>query len=130
MASVVRGKSRPSHLRSINLAAALHDGAHVHVPRFGEVLPTPTPYGLSADGWIDINLADPTLLETLPGIGPTIAQRIIEYREMNVNDPFESIEQLLGVQGNCPAEYDEIKDLVTIGEPLAFLGQQESEGDS
>lgn len=88
----------------------LNDGARVHVPRFGEVLPTP--YGISAEGKIDINLANAALLETLPGIGPAIGGRIIEYREMN--GPFEMIEQLLDVQGIGPAKFSGIKDLVTV----------------
>jgi competence protein ComEA len=107
------GPTADADLERINLARILTDGAHVHVPRAGEVLPTPTPYGLSADGRVDINLADAALLETLPGIGPAIAGRIIEYREMN--GPFEMIEQLLDVQGIGPSTFDEIKDLVTVG---------------
>ena len=74
----------------------------------------PGDYGLSADGRIDINLADAALLETLPGIGPAIAQRVIEYREMN--GPFETIERLLEVQGIGPVKYDGIQDLVTVSE--------------
>ena len=42
----------------------------------------PHPYGLSADGRIGVNLADATLLQTLPKVGPTTAQRIIEYRKI------------------------------------------------
>ncbi len=76
---------------------ALHDGAHIHVPRLGEVLPTPTPYGLGADGRIDINLADAALLEILPGIGPAIAQPVIEHREMK--GLFETIEHFRQAMG-------------------------------
>jgi competence protein ComEA len=101
-------------LERINLAAALHDGDNVHVPRVGEVLPKATPYGLRTDGKIDINLADAALLETLPGIGPAIAGRIINYREMN--GPFKMTEQLLNVQGIGPAKFDGIEDLVAVGD--------------
>jgi competence protein ComEA len=106
------GPTADADLERINLARELRDGDQIHVPHFGEVLPTPTPYGLSVDGRIDINLADAALLETLPGIGPALAQRIIEYREMN--GPFETIERLLDVQGIGPAKFDGIKDLVAV----------------
>lgn len=109
------GPTAEADLERINLAAPLRDGDHVHVPRFGEVLPTPTPYGLNSDGRIDINLADAALLETLPGIGPVIAQRIIAHRAMN--GPFEMIEHIQEVRGIGPATFDGIKDLITAGEP-------------
>jgi competence protein ComEA len=109
------GPTADADLERINLAQILRDGQHIHVPRVGEVLPTPTPYGLSAGGRIDINLADAALLETLPGIGPTIAQRIIEYREMN--GPFETAEQIQDVKGIGPTIFERIKDQITVGEP-------------
>jgi competence protein ComEA len=114
MASVIRGESRPSHLHNINLALILHNGEHIHVPRCGEVLPTPTPYGVSADGRIDMNLAGAALLETLPGVRPAIAEGIIEYREMY--GPFEMIEQLPKVKGIGPGEFEKIIDLVAVSE--------------
>jgi competence protein ComEA len=109
------GPTADADLERINLALELHDGDRVHMPRVGEVLPMPTPYGISAEGKIDINLADTALLETLPGIGPAIAQRIIEYREMN--GPFETIEGLLDVEGIGPVKFDGIKDLLTVAQP-------------
>ena len=114
-ASGVKGMRRPSYKEGFNLAREIRNGDRIHVPRFEEVLPTPTPYGLSADGRIDINLADAVLLETLPGIGPALAQRIIEYREMN--GPFETVDEIQEVSGIGPAKYDGIKELITAGEP-------------
>jgi competence protein ComEA len=105
------GPTSDADLERINLARELHDAEHVHVPRFDEVLPTPTPYGLNRDGKIDINVSDAALLETLPGIGPTIAQRIIEYREMN--GPFGTIEDIQEVQGIGPGTFEGMKDLIT-----------------
>jgi competence protein ComEA len=69
---------------------------------------------VSADGKIDINLADAALLETLPGVGPTIAQRIVEYREMN--DPFATAEELPEINGIGPGKFEGIRDLITAGE--------------
>jgi competence protein ComEA len=106
------GPTADADLERINLATALRNGDHVHVPRFGEVLPTATPYGISADGRIDINLADAALLETLPGIGPAIAQRIIQYREMNGR--FETPEGIQEVQGIGPVTFEAIKELITV----------------
>ena len=106
------GPTADADLARINLARELRDGDQIHVPRFGEVLPTPTPYGVSADGRIDINLADAALLETLPGIGPVIAQRIVEYREMN--GPFEAVDEIKDVNGIGLTIFEKIEDLITV----------------
>ena len=114
MASGVKGMRRPSYMEGFNLARELRDGDHVHVPRFGEELPTPTPYGLSADRRIDINLADAALLETLPGIGPVIAQRVVEYREMNGR--FETVEGIQEVSGIGATTFERVEGLITVDE--------------
>jgi competence protein ComEA len=108
------GPTADADLERINLALILHDGERIHVPSAGEVIPTSTPYGLMANGRIDINRAGAALLETLPGIGPTIAQRIVEYREMN--GPFETIEGIQHVQGIGPAKLEGISGLISVGE--------------
>lgn len=61
---------------------------------------------------ISINGAEPWLLEALPGIGPTLAQRIVDYR--NQNGPFERIEELKRVEGIGEAKYEGLKDLITV----------------
>jgi competence protein ComEA len=108
------GPTDDADLERINLARELRDGDRVYVPHVGEIIPTPTPYGLSADGKIDINLADAALLETLPGIGPTIAQRIVEYREMN--GPFGAIEEIQKVSGVGPAKFEGIRASIAVDE--------------
>jgi len=61
---------------------------------------------------ISINRADAWLLEALPGIGPALAEDIIQYRE--ANGPFESIEELMRVPGIGQAKFDGLKDLITV----------------
>jgi competence protein ComEA len=108
------GSTPDADLERINLALILLDGERIHVPSLGEIIPTPTPYGIMADGRIDINRAGAALLETLPGIGPTIAQRIVTYREMN--GLLETIEAIQDVQGIGPAKFEGIRDLIGVGE--------------
>jgi competence protein ComEA len=62
---------------------------------------------------LDINTASTTELEELPGIGPTTAQKIVEYREQN--GPFISIEDIINVSGIGPGTFERIKDLITVG---------------
>ena len=50
-------------------------------------------------------------LQTLPGIGPAIAQRIIEYRKSNT---FQSLEQIQNVKGIGPAMFNKIKDKICL----------------
>ena len=63
---------------------------------------------------IDINRAEPWLLETLPGIGEVLAQRIVDYR--NENGPFKRIEDLLKVSGIGPATFEKIRDYITVSD--------------
>jgi competence protein ComEA len=61
---------------------------------------------------ISINRADAWLLDALPGIGPTSAQKIIDYRE--ANGPFISVYELLLVSGIGQSTFDDMKDLITV----------------
>jgi len=63
---------------------------------------------------IDINRAEPWLLEALPGIGETRAQAIADYR--SENGPFKRIEDLLQVEGIGPATFEKIKDYITVSD--------------
>ncbi|HEY5729490.1 MAG TPA: ComEA family DNA-binding protein [Anaerolineales bacterium] len=103
----------------INLARILEDGELLDVPYgegFSPVIPTPVPNfilpGPESD-LIDINTASTFELDTLPGIGPTLAQRIVEYRD--TNGPFSSIDDLLNVSGIGPVNIERFKDLITVG---------------
>ncbi|EKU47876.1 ComEA family DNA-binding protein [Brevibacterium casei] len=61
---------------------------------------------------IDLNTADSTTLQTLPGVGPVTAEAIIAHREAT---PFTSVEDLLLVKGIGPKTFESLKDLVTVG---------------
>jgi len=65
------------------------------------------------DGLLDINIADVEELTELPGIGETLAGRIVAYREEH--GPFLHIEGLQNVEGIGPGKYEAIKDRIKVG---------------
>jgi competence protein ComEA len=101
------GPSANADLERINLAAVLRDGDQVHVPLLGETLTLPT---ANAAGIIGINTATAEELETLPGVGPTLAQRIIDFRQQT--GPFTSMEDLDLVSGVGPTLLEELEGLI------------------
>jgi comEA protein len=62
---------------------------------------------------ININTASASELESLPRIGPKVAQRIIDFRTKNGS--FKKVEEIMKVQGIGEKVYDQIKDLITVG---------------
>jgi competence protein ComEA len=90
----------------VNLAQQLEDGEQINVPGLVDTSHVNA-------GRVDINTATVTELETLPGIGPTAAQAIVDYRLEN--GPFQAIEDIQNVPGIGPATYDGIRDYITIG---------------
>ncbi len=63
---------------------------------------------------IDINSADPSELTELPGIGEKLAERIAAYR--TEHGPFPAIEAIQEVSGIGPGKFEDIEDLITVGE--------------
>jgi competence protein ComEA len=105
--------------RSLNLARRLNDGEQIYVLTVGEATPTPLPASGKAaptatkvSGKININTATLAELDTLPGIGPAIAQRIIDYRTQSGD--FKTIEDVKKVRGIGDALFSQIKDLITV----------------
>lgn len=97
-------------LSALNLALRVHDQARIHVPHRGETpLATPT-----SDGRVNVNTATVEELETLPGIGPVLAQAIVAYRESR--GPFASVDELVLVSGIGPGTLDKLRDRVTVGQ--------------
>ena len=107
------GPTEDADLERINLALPVSDGQQVHVPRQGEDNPpVQPPSGQPAPGAkVNINTAGMDLLESLPGIGPALAQRIVDYRQSH--GPFERIEDVTEVSGIGEAIFEAIQDLIT-----------------
>lgn len=108
----------------INQALQLQDQQQIHVPRLNEENPPPAiqggvdtqpvsnePAGAAAAP-VNLNTATLEQLDSLPGIGPAIGQRIIEYRESTGG--FSSIEEITQVSGIGEATFAKIKDRITV----------------
>ena len=117
------GATKEADLNQINLAYILEDGQKIYIPNKNEKIDEDEYItegnrnnignNNSKEGEkVNINEAMQTELEELPGIGPSLASRIIEYREQNGD--FKKIEELQNVKGIGDAKYDDIKDKVTV----------------
>lgn len=127
------GASKNANLDIINLAYVLEDGQKIYIPNKNErieqneyinsnsgdnviveqgKLGHTKANGKGEQEKVNINLADQETLESLPGIGPSLAQRIIEYRESN--GKFQKIEDIQNVKGIGDSKYSNIKEKICI----------------
>ena len=135
------GVKENADMTDINLAYPLEDGMKIHIPTkeeteanknnenmIDESYVTSSSGGVSSkedtnstqgssksttsNEKVNINTATQEELDTLPGIGPSIASKIIDYREQN--GKFNSIEEIKEVSGIGEAKYEKIKDSITI----------------
>ncbi|GAB3606162.1 hypothetical protein GCM10027413_15710 [Conyzicola nivalis] len=99
----------------LNLARFVTDGEQLVVPLVGET-PVAGPGGAAGGavvpGKVNINTADVAALETLPRVGPAMAERIIAWRDENGR--FSAIEDLMSVAGIGEKTFDALKELVTL----------------
>lgn len=113
------GPAPGARLDQLNLAATVTDGAKIHVPVAGEAPPAgvqdgstgPTPADGPGNG-INLNSASAEELGTLPGVGPVMAQRIVDWRKEH--GPFSSVDELDAVSGVGPKLMEQLRDLVTV----------------
>lgn len=136
------GAAADADLSRLNLARPVVDGERLYVPRIGEAeVPAELPAGGGAGAGagagagvgagsggsasagagggagaaaqvVDLNTADATALETLPGIGPALAERILAWRDEHGG--FRSVEDLLEVSGIGEGRFAELQDRVTV----------------
>ena len=118
------GLTADADSEQINLAERLKDAEHVHVPRLGEATRTSeaAPRGTNVatesteeDKIVNINTANVAELDTLPGIGPALAQRIVDYR--TANGSFASPNDLTNVPGIGSALLEKIAPKISTGTP-------------
>lgn len=88
---------------NLNLAAHIEDGQLIYVGQ---------DTGLSADTRVNLNTATLTDLEALPGVGPVMAQRILQWR--TTNNRFSSVEELQEIDGIGPKLFSRLRELVRV----------------
>lgn len=122
---IAGGATEEANLDLINLAALLKDGQKINIPyktysETGEEINTNT-YNYVASAYsssgstsakININTANANMLQNLPGIGPVLSERIIEYR--NQNGLFGVIDDIMDVSGIAEKKYEGIKDQICV----------------
>jgi competence protein ComEA len=108
------GATGKADLAQVNLAAPLADGEQVVVPRRGGAASATSTGGAAAPGApaAPVQLSTATLeqLDTLPGVGPVTAQKILDYREKH--GAFSSVDALDAVPGIGPKRLEQLRDLV------------------
>jgi competence protein ComEA len=104
----------------VNFAEHIQDAMVIYIPAKGEegdiplqgMNSNPSDTGGTKQGKINLNKADVNELQNLPGIGPSKAAAIIEYRE--TNGPFKSVEDLKNISGIGDKTFDKLKELITV----------------
>lgn len=108
------GLAQGAEIDKLNLAQVVKDGMHIKVPG-AKLTPQTALHAINSNkvnGKVNINTADTKELDSLPGIGPALAQRIIEYRQ--ANGLFKEVEHIKNVSGISDSKYSKLKDKITI----------------
>jgi competence protein ComEA len=110
-------------LSALNLARPLVDGEQVRVPKPGEAAPPVAqgldggapgggPGGAGSSAPVNLNTANATVLEELPGVGPVLAQRIVDWR--TEHGRFASVDELAEVSGIGEKMFAQLQGKVTV----------------
>ena len=106
------GATRKADLAQVNLAAPVADGEQIVVPQRGpggaSVAGTAAPGAPSAP--VQLSTATAEQLDSLPGVGPVTAQKILDYRQKH--GAFQSVDELDAVPGIGPKRLEQLRDLV------------------
>jgi competence protein ComEA len=107
------GATTKADLAQVNLAAPLADGEQVVVPRRGASVAGVAAGGAATGtptGPVQLSTATLEQLDTLPGVGPATAQKILDYREKH--GAFSSVDELDAVPGIGPKRLEQLRELV------------------
>ncbi|HEY3544016.1 MAG TPA: ComEA family DNA-binding protein [Gaiellaceae bacterium] len=104
------GATPRADIAAVNLAAPLADGEQIVVPLRGTAAVAGASAAGAATAPVDLNSATVEQLDTLPGIGPSTAAKIVAYRQQH--GAFRSLEELDAVSGIGPSKLAELKGLV------------------
>ena len=104
------GATARADIAAVNLAAPLADGEQIVVPLRGAAAAASSSAAGAAGAPVDLNSATAEQLDTLPGIGPSTAAKIIAYRQEH--GAFHSLDELDAVSGIGPSKLAELKGLV------------------
>lgn len=106
------GLKQEADMSNINRAEFLLDGQKIYIPSLAMDADGNVMEGAAASGKVNINTADSTQLQTLNGVGPATAQKIIDYRQSNGS--FASVEDIKNVSGIGEKTFEKLKDYITI----------------
>jgi competence protein ComEA len=109
------GLTPEADVAKINMAQSVKDGMHIHVVEIVAAQSNSTVANsnkIKTDNKVNINSADKNELDTLPGVGPALAERIIEYRQ--TNGSFGDIDELKKVPGIGSSKFEKLKEKITI----------------
>lgn len=105
------GLTKDADIEGLNRAEIVSDGQKIIIYAKGESQESENT-GVSSSGKININTADASQLQTISGVGPVTAEKIIEYRK--ANGKFSSIEDIKNVSGIGDKTFEKIRENITI----------------